>query len=87
MGSAEKLWDSVTRKLFKLPLDTIVYPGHDYKGFTSSTIAMEIKHNPRLGQAKSRDEFKTLMANLHLPYPKLLDVAVPANHACGISKF
>jgi sulfur dioxygenase len=85
-GSAEKLYDSVTRKLFKLPLDMLVYPGHDYNGLTSSSIAMEMKHNPRLGQAKTKDEFKTIMANLHLPYPKMIDVALPANHACGIPK-
>ncbi len=84
-GSAEQLYDSVTKKLFKLPLDTIVYPAHDYKGFTSSTIEAEIKNNPRLGQGKTKEQFKEIMANLKLDYPKQIDVALPANMACGIT--
>lgn len=83
-GSADQLYDSVTKKLFRLPSDTIVYPAHDYKGFTSSTIEAEIKNNPRLGQGKTKQQFKEIMANLKLDYPKQIDVALPANMSCGM---
>jgi glyoxylase-like metal-dependent hydrolase (beta-lactamase superfamily II) len=85
-GDAGALYDSITGVLFALPDDTVVWPGHDYKGMTSSTIGEEKRHNPRLaGQAglKTRDEFIAIMAGLHLPPPRKLDVAVPANRACG----
>lgn len=82
-GSADQLYESVTKKLFKLPPETIVYPAHDYKGFTSSTIEAEIKNNPRLGQGKTKDQFREIMSNLKLAYPKQIDVALPANMACG----
>ncbi len=84
-GSADQLYDSVTKKLFNLPPKTIVYPAHDYKGFTSSTVEAEIKNNPRLGQGKTKEQFKEIMANLKLDYPKQIDVALPANMACGLS--
>lgn len=82
-GSAEQLYESVTGKLFKLPPDTKVYPAHDYKGFTSSTIEMEKQHNPRLGSGKSKADFIRIMSELKLAYPKKIDVALPANLACG----
>lgn len=82
-GSAEKLFNSVTGKLFSLPPETVVYPAHDYKGFTSSTIESEKKHNPRLGGGKTKEEFVQIMANLKLPYPTMMDIAVPANQICG----
>ena len=81
-GSAVALFDSVTRVLFPLGDDAVVLPGHDYKGFTSSTIGEERAHNPRLA-GKSVEEFTQIMSNLGLPRPKQLDVAVPANRACG----
>jgi sulfur dioxygenase len=83
-GSAEALYDSVTLKLFKLPPETKVYPAHDYKGFTTSTIETEMKYNPRLGGGKTKDQFIEIMADLKLAYPKKIDVALPANKACGI---
>lgn len=82
-GSAEELYESVTKKLFTLPEETIVYPAHDYKGFTSSTIGMEKKHNPRLGGGKTKEEFVKIMASLKLPNPKKIHEALPANEACG----
>lgn len=82
-GSSEKLYESITKKIFKLPPSTVVYPAHDYNGFTSSTIEMEIQHNPRLGQGKTKEQFEDFMAKLNLPYPKMIDVAVPANQSCG----
>lgn len=82
-GSSETLYRSVTQKLFTLPPDTLVYPGHDYKGRTVSTIAEEKALNGRLGGGKTMAEFVDIMANLKLPYPKQIDVALPANQACG----
>ena len=80
-GDPGQLHDSITRVLFALPPETVVYPGHDYKGRTSSTIGEEQRWNPRLA-GKSRDEFIALMNQLGLP-PRHLAVAVPANRACG----
>lgn len=80
-GSAEALYDSITEKLFKLAENTIVYPGHDYNGNTSSSIYEEKLHNPRVA-GKSKAEFMQIMSELKLPKPKLLDIAVPSNLAC-----
>lgn len=82
-GSSDLLFASVREKLFALPDDTFVYPAHDYKGRCVSTIREEKKFNPRLGLDKSKDEFTEIMANLNLPYPKKIDVSVPANMKCG----
>jgi len=82
-GNAAQLYDSITQKLFALPDDTVVYPGHDYRGLTSSTIGEEKAHNARLGQGKSKDEFIEIMDNLNLPNPARIDVAVPGNMVCG----
>lgn len=81
-GDAGELFDSITRVLFRLPDDTIVLPGHDYRGLTASTIGEEKKHNARVA-GRSREEFVALMADLGLPRPKRMDDAVPANLACG----
>jgi glyoxylase-like metal-dependent hydrolase (beta-lactamase superfamily II) len=81
-GDAGQLWDSITKVLFALPDETVVLPGHDYKGLTQSTIGEEKKHNPRVA-GRTREEFVALMGGLGLPPPKKLDVAVPANRACG----
>ncbi len=85
-GSSDKLYESVHEKLFKLSPDTAVYPGHDYRGQTSSTIALEKQFNPRLGEAKSKDDFKKIMSELKLANPKKIHEAVPANLACGKPK-
>ncbi len=82
-GSAEALYDSVTGKLFTLPDDTRMWPGHDYKGQAVSTIGWEKRHNARLA-GRSRDEFVTLMGELNLPKPKLIDIVVPANQNLGL---
>ncbi len=81
-GDAAQLHDSITRVLFALPDATVVLPGHDYKGRSATTIAEEKAHNPRIA-GKSCAEFVRTMDNLGLPPPKRLDVAVPANRACG----
>ena len=80
-GSSAELYNSVHKRLFTLNDSTIVYPAHDYKGQTASTIGEERKFNPRL--TKSVEEFSAIMANLNLPKPKQLDIAVPANLQCG----
>ena len=82
-GSSQELYKSITEKLFTLPDDTIVYPGHDYHGKKQSTIGEEKKHNPRLA-GKTMDEFVEIMDNLNLPKPKLIDQAVPANLSLGM---
>ncbi len=84
-GDAGALYDAITQRLFTLPEDTIVYPGHDYKGRWISNIAQEKRINSRLAN-KTRDEFIEIMANLNLPKPKLIDMAVPANRYCGIDE-
>lgn len=82
-GNAGTLYDSIHKQLFSLPDETIVYPGHDYKGRLSSTIGYQRLNNSRLGQNRSREDFIELMNNLNLPYPKQIDKALPANQACG----
>ncbi len=81
-GDPQQSYDSIFNKLLRLPDDTLVYPAHDYKGMTVSTIAEERDHNPRL-QVRSAEEYAQLMNALRLPNPKLMDVAVPANLRCG----
>ncbi|KDP30700.1 hypothetical protein JCGZ_16135 [Jatropha curcas] len=68
-------------EIFTLPKDTLIYPAHDYKGFTVSTVGEEMLYNPRL--TKDEEAFKTIMENLKLPYPKMIDIAVPATMVCG----
>ena len=83
-GDAVALFKSVREKLFALPDETLVYPAHDYKQRFVSSIAQEKKRNPRLGTDKSLKEFKAIMDNLKLPYPKFIDHAVPGNRQCGV---
>lgn len=84
-GDARTLYDSVHEQLFSLPGATALYPGHDYKGRTSSTIGEEKEHNPRLGHRKTAIEFIDIMAALQLAPPRKLDIAVPANLGCGVA--
>lgn len=82
-GSSQQLYKSITEKLFTLPEHTKVFPGHDYHGNKQSTIGDEKKSNPRLA-GKSLEDFITIMDNLNLPKPKLIDEAVPANLTLGL---
>jgi glyoxylase-like metal-dependent hydrolase (beta-lactamase superfamily II)/rhodanese-related sulfurtransferase len=84
-GSARAQYDSLFNKLLKLPDETLVFPAHDYKGDTVSTIGEEKRFNPRL-QVKSVDEYVDLMSKLNLPNPKMMDVAVPANMRQGLAQ-
>ena len=82
-GSAADLYDSITKKLFTLPGNVKLYPGHDYHGFISSSIEAEIKHNPRVGGGRTKQEFIKIMSDLKLAYPNKIDEALLANQACG----
>ena len=82
-GDAATLYRSVHEKIFSLPGDTLVYPGHDYQHRRVSSVAQERERNPRLGGGKSLQEFVAIMQALDLPRPIKMDVAVPANRACG----
>jgi sulfur dioxygenase len=83
-GNASHLYDSITHVLYSLPDETLVYPAHDYRGMTVTTIGEEKRFNPRIPAARPREEFVALMNGLALPRPKQIDVAVPANRACGL---
>jgi rhodanese-related sulfurtransferase len=82
-GSSRAQYESIFNRLLKLPEETMVFPAHDYKGDTVSTIGEEKRYNPRL-QVRNVDEYIELMANLKLPNPKMMDVAVPANMHVGL---
>ncbi len=81
-GDAGELYDSITQKFFTLPDDTLVYPGHDYRGHTVSTIGEEKSFNPRIA-GKDKATFQEIMNNLNLPNPQKIMEAVPANQQCG----
>lgn len=84
-GDARAQYDSLFNRLLKLPDETLVYPAHDYKGDTVSTIGEEKAYNPRL-QVRSVDDYVALMRSLNLPDPKMMDVAVPANMSVGLAQ-
>lgn len=81
-GDPHRSWDSIVNKLFRLPDDALVWPAHDYKGWTVSSIGEERRHNPRLA-GRTEAEYIAIMNGLDLPDPKMMDVAIPANLACG----
>jgi glyoxylase-like metal-dependent hydrolase (beta-lactamase superfamily II) len=83
-GSAADLYRSVHEKLFVLPDEQLVFPGHDYQGRRVSSIGQEKARNPRLGQGRTLAEFERIMAELKLPYPKFIDHALPGNRRCGV---
>ena len=82
-GSAENTYDSVRKKIFNYPEETIVYPGHNYKGLTQSTIRYERKCNPNVGDSVNKEDFVNREKNMDRPYPKRFKIAVPANMYCG----
>jgi glyoxylase-like metal-dependent hydrolase (beta-lactamase superfamily II) len=84
-GNAATLFESVRKKIFSLPDETLLYPGHDYKGRTVTTVGEEKRFNPRLGLGKSEAGFVSLMNQLDLAYPKKIDIAVPANLESGLA--
>jgi sulfur dioxygenase len=84
-GDAAAQYESIFGRLLALPDETAVYPAHDYKGWTTSTIGEERANNPRL-QVRSKAEYIEVMRNVKLANPRLMDVAVPANLACGTTR-
>lgn len=82
-GNAGELYHSIHEKIFTLPGDCMVYPGHDYRGLTSTSVDEERRHNPRLGGEIQEADFVGYMDNLNLPHPKQIAIAVPANLKCG----
>ncbi len=83
-GDARTLYRSIHEQVFTLPDDCAIYPGHDYKGRTSTTVAEEKAHNPRLGGGRSVETFVEIMDNLQLAPPKRLAESLPANKNCGL---
>ena len=83
-GDAATLFRSVNEKLFTLPGETLVYPAHDYHGRHVSSIAQEMRSNPRLGGGKTLGQFEAIMAALGLPHPRFIDYAVAGNRQCGV---
>lgn len=84
-GDAATLFASIRQKIFALPEETLLYPGHDYRGRTVTTVSEETRFNPRLGLDKSEADFIAIMKALHLAYPKKLEIAVPANLESGLT--
>ena len=84
-GDAATLYRSIHERIFTLPDATRVWPAHDYRGFTMSTVGEEKRHNLRLGAGRSEADFIEIMAELHLSLPRHIDVALPANMQCGVT--
>jgi glyoxylase-like metal-dependent hydrolase (beta-lactamase superfamily II) len=82
-GDVHTMWQSIQEKIFTLPDQCLIYPGHDYMGRTVSTVAEEKKFNPRIGGDAREEDFVGFMDNLGLPHPKQLAIALPANMKCG----
>lgn len=87
MGSASQLYESIHKKIFSLPDNTIVYPGHDYNGRLSSTVLNEKNSNKRLNLKINKQKFISIMSDLKLDYPKKIDTALPANLKCGQTNY
>lgn len=83
-GDSDTLYRSVREKLFSLPEEYLVYPAHDYQNRRVSSIGQEKKRNARLKEGIPIEQFRQIMADLNLPYPKFIDYAVPGNRLCGV---
>jgi len=82
-GDVNTMWHSIKDKIFSLPDDCLIYPGHDYMGRTVSTVQEEKKHNPRIGGEAREEDFAGYMENMNLPHPAQLEIALPANMRSG----
>ena len=82
-GSPAKLFRSVKEQILSLPASCLLYPAHDYRGLTVTSVGEEQRFNPRLGGDANAADFAGYMNNLGLPHPKQMDIAVPANLRCG----
>ena len=85
-GDPHVMYRSVHSEIFRLPEDCLLYPAHDYSGLTVTSVGEERRFNPRLGGEIGEDDFAGYMNNMHLPHPKQIDIAVPANLRCGQQK-
>ena len=85
-GNARTLFRSIHSQIFTLPPQCLLYPGHDYRGLTATSVGEERSHNPRLGEGIGEGDFAGYMQNLGLPHPKQMDVAVPANMQQGLAQ-
>jgi sulfur dioxygenase len=85
-GDARALYHSVHEKIFSLPDACLLYPAHDYKGRTVTSVGEEKRHNPRLGGGRTEAAFVEIMSHLSLAYPKKIDIALPANLRCGVAR-
>ena len=85
-GNARTLFRSVREQVFTLPDACLLYPGHDYRGLTVTSVGEEKRYNPRLAESVGEEDFVGYMSHLGLPHPKQIDVAVPANLQCGRPK-
>jgi glyoxylase-like metal-dependent hydrolase (beta-lactamase superfamily II)/rhodanese-related sulfurtransferase len=83
-GDPAVMYRSVRERIFSLPDSCPLYPAHDYRGLTATSVAEERQFNPRLGDGLSENDFSLTMRNLRLAHPKQIDVAVPANMKCGV---
>jgi sulfur dioxygenase len=83
-GDSVTLYKSINDKIFSLDEKTTIYPGHDYYGFTATTVKEEKKFNNRLGDGKTENEFIDIMNNLGLALPKKIKESVPGNMNCGL---
>jgi rhodanese-related sulfurtransferase len=82
-GDPHRQYRSIVERIFTLPDDCVIYPAHDYRGLTASSVGEERRHNPRVGGARDEADFVGYMQNLNLPHPKQMEAAVPANLECG----
>jgi glyoxylase-like metal-dependent hydrolase (beta-lactamase superfamily II)/rhodanese-related sulfurtransferase len=82
-GDPHVMYRSVHSEIFRLPEDCLLYPAHDYRGLTVTSVGEERRFNPRLGGEIGEDDFAGYMNNMHLPHPRQIDIAVPANLRCG----
>lgn len=82
-GDPRQMYQSVHTQIFTLPQDCLLYPGHDYRGLTVTSVSEERRFNPRLGGQIGEHDFVGYMENLNLPHPRQIDIAVPANLRCG----
>src|SRR5690606_39834637 len=82
-GDPHTLYRSIVGVIFTLPDECLIFPAHDYRGLTASSVGEERRHNPRIGGMRDEHDFVGYMRNLHLPHPKQMDAAVPANLKCG----
>ncbi|EDT09273.1 beta-lactamase domain protein [Paraburkholderia graminis C4D1M] len=84
-GDARAMFRAIHGEIFSQPESCLLYPAHDYRGLTVTSVGEERRFNPRLGGELCEDDFVGYVTNLRLPHPKQIDIAVPANLKCGVA--